>query len=47
MRDHDVTPLKQIGKNSMQMSFGLFWLLVVDLADLKESVENAFLVDSF
>ena len=33
----------------MQMSYGLYWgfLLVVDLAYLKESVENAFLVVSF
>ena len=31
----------------MQMSYGLYWRLFVDLAYLKEPVEHAFLVVSF
>ena len=31
----------------MQVSYGLYWRFFVDLAYLKESVENAFLVVSF
>ena len=31
----------------MQMSYGLYWRLLVDLDYLKESVENTFLVVSF
>ena len=29
------------------MSYGLYWRILVDLAYLKEPVENAFLVVSF
>ena len=31
----------------MQMSYGLYWRILVDLADKTESVENAFLVVLF
>ena len=31
----------------MQVSYRLYWGFLVDLADLKESVENAFIVVSF
>ena len=47
MRNDDVTHFQKIEKNSMQVSYGLCWRYLVDLANLKESVENAFLVVSF
>ena len=48
MRNDDVTPFKKSGKiNSMQMSYGVYRRFLLDLAFLKELVENAFLVVSF
>ena len=46
MRNDDVIPFK-ISKNSKQVSCGQYWCVLVDLAYLKESVEDAFLVVSF
>ena len=31
----------------MKLSYGLYWRFLIDLAYLKESVENAFIVVSF
>ena len=39
--------LKEVVKISVAMSYGLYWRFLVDLAYLKESVENAFQVVSF
>ena len=47
MRNDDVTPFQKIGKNSMQMSYGLYTRFLVDLAYLKEAVVNAFQLVSF
>ena len=42
MRNDDVTPFKNWGKNSVQISYGLYKRFWVDLAYLKEPVVNAF-----
>ena len=39
--------LSKIRENIMEVSYGLYWRFLVDMAYLKESVENAFLMVSF